>query len=274
MPRRRHLDRASTGDKAPRKALATKAARQSATATGRVKRHIEVEDFMGQEWETLSKETKAFLKKMWEEGIHFSNVSIACKISEDPALPTLYRTCKGLLCKGLAGKWKQFIELLQTNTTDEESKLAFAKVFSAVLRIKEYEGRDRVALRTAREEISTTLTTEWRSTLGRKLKRKKDAPMFKNKVHRDETFKKIQTTLKHRMTKNKEARSDLSARQEADVHMDDEKRKRENSQLREALNGRMGISVMQCITEIGDEDSEDDLDALVPESDDMEMQGT
>lgn len=185
----------------------------------------------------------------------------------------LYKTCKKLLRKGSQHEWDQFMGLLKEDLSDEDSRLTFENKFEEVFRVKNEDGAKKSDLRTAKCNISDHLNKKWRCSLVRKLHRKKDSPMFTDKFRREETFKKIQTTLQHRMTKNKEARSKLSARQGADVHMDDEKRKRENSQLREALKGRMGISVAQCFAEIDDEDSDDDLDALMPNSEDMEMRG-
>jgi hypothetical protein len=186
----------------------------------------------------------------------------------------LYKTCKKLLSKGSQHVWDQFIGLLKGDLTEEESRLALELTFEKAFKVKTEDANTKSDLRAGKCTISDETNKKWRWRLVRRLKRKQFSTMFTDDNRRKETFKKIQTTLKHRMAKNKEARSELSARQEADVHMDDEKRKRENSQLSEALKDRMGKSVLGCIAEIDDEDSDDDLDVLMRDSEDMTMCGT
>ena len=75
--------RKSTGGMAPRKALATKAARKSAPATGGVRKPLlPIDDFFGEEWESLSTETKAFLGNKWKGDI--DEVVFAQNIRELP----------------------------------------------------------------------------------------------------------------------------------------------------------------------------------------------
>lgn len=105
--------RKSTRGEMPRQALATKAARKSAPATGGVRKPLlPIDDFFGEEWESLSEETKAFLENKWKGDIDQGDLWFARKIHEVINLAMLYKTCKKLLRKGTEESWKDFISVL------------------------------------------------------------------------------------------------------------------------------------------------------------------
>ena len=120
MARTRGTARKSTGGKAPRKALATKAARKSAPATGGVRKPLlPIDDFFGGEWEYLSDETKAFLENKWKGDIDQGDLWFAQKIHQVINLAMLYKTCKKLLRKGSQHEWDQFMRLLEEDLSEE-----------------------------------------------------------------------------------------------------------------------------------------------------------
>jgi len=120
MARTRGTARKSTGGKAPRRALATKAARKSAPATGGVRKPLlPIDDFFGEEWESLSDETKAFLENKWKGDIDQGDLWFAQKIRQVINLAMLYKTCKKLLRKGSQHEWDQFMRLLEEDLSEE-----------------------------------------------------------------------------------------------------------------------------------------------------------
>ena len=126
MARTKQTARKSTGGKAPRQALATKAARKSAPATGGVKKRrirsyilkiIDVKTFLGFHWDELRPARQNALEEYWTmlspskqwqvlDILNKKDNYNDLKISQQP-----YRKCVALL---KLGRWPDFCQYCQS----------------------------------------------------------------------------------------------------------------------------------------------------------------
>lgn len=121
--------RKSTGDKAPRKALATKAARKSAPAKGGVKKQtvrkmivdskVTLSQFM-RNYNTTTDDRKQFLKDKWD-GLTQEQSDFASIIflnTEDDDFQALLEKCNEHLDGGTEESWNKFITVLDEENID------------------------------------------------------------------------------------------------------------------------------------------------------------
>ena len=123
--------RKSTGGKAPRKALATRAARRSAPATGGVKKQprfrkmivnskVTLPQFMPN-YNTTTDDCKKFLRKKWDHGLTPEQLDFASIIflnTEDEDVQALLEKCNEHLNKGTEDSWMKFISVLDEENID------------------------------------------------------------------------------------------------------------------------------------------------------------